>query len=145
MAAPRHMAKKKSFRSAPRIVRGRESERCTRLIRADVCHVFLRTRGEELIAGKEPSQEIHGGDGHSNAEQHASEYALGTAFAKGEGEAGDNDRDKREAAGDGAGESGLKNADGVLPRRVAGSLCERRRGDEKRNKETIAVRAGRNW
>src|SRR5216684_8928594 len=31
--APRHIAKKKSFRSAPRMVRGRESERCTRLIR----------------------------------------------------------------------------------------------------------------
>src|SRR5580704_9957535 len=33
VAAPRHMAKKKSFRSAPRIVSGRESERCTRLMR----------------------------------------------------------------------------------------------------------------
>src|SRR5580704_8088738 len=33
VAAPRHIAKKKSFRSAPRIVRGRESERCTRLMR----------------------------------------------------------------------------------------------------------------
>ena len=33
MAAPRHMAKKKSFRSAPRIVSGRDSDRCTLLIR----------------------------------------------------------------------------------------------------------------
>src|SRR5215813_3332580 len=32
VAAPRHMAKKKSFRSAPRMVRGRESERGTGLI-----------------------------------------------------------------------------------------------------------------
>src|SRR5580658_2087986 len=31
--APRHMAKKKSFLSAPSIVSGRESDRCTRLIR----------------------------------------------------------------------------------------------------------------
>src|SRR5580658_10134077 len=35
VAAPRHMAKKKSFRSAPRIVSGRESDRCTLLIRLD--------------------------------------------------------------------------------------------------------------
>src|SRR5580692_2990358 len=33
VAAPRHMAKKKSFRSAPRIVSGRDSVRCTLLIR----------------------------------------------------------------------------------------------------------------
>src|SRR5208337_3770783 len=33
--APRHIAKKKSFRSAPRIVSGRESDRCTLLIRLD--------------------------------------------------------------------------------------------------------------
>src|SRR5277367_3232582 len=33
VAAPRHMAKKKSFLSAPRIVSGRESDRDTRLIR----------------------------------------------------------------------------------------------------------------
>src|SRR5580700_5467469 len=33
VAAPRHMAKKKSLRSAPRIVSGRESDRCTLLIR----------------------------------------------------------------------------------------------------------------
>src|SRR3984957_9794721 len=71
VAAPRHMAKKNSFRSAPRMVRGRERARCTRLIRLESAMFRLFLKASESIAGKEPSQEIHGGDSHAAAEQHA--------------------------------------------------------------------------
>src|SRR5271156_6773001 len=68
VAAPRHMAKKKSFRSAPRMVSGRDNDRCTLLIRlASAIRFSVRGRCDS-IAGKQPREEIHRGDGHANTE-----------------------------------------------------------------------------
>ena len=105
VAAPRHMAKKKSFRSAPRIVSGRDSDRCTLLIRLASAMCFSVANVCDSVAGKKPRQEVHRRDGHANAEEHAGKHALRAAFAESEGETGDNDGNEREAAGDGAGES----------------------------------------
>src|SRR5271169_5218413 len=69
--APRHMAKKKSFRSAPRMVRGRDSERCTRLIRLAFTIVVPVNRFRVPVSGKEPGHEVDGGDGHAHAEEHS--------------------------------------------------------------------------
>src|SRR5580704_6580429 len=66
VAAPRHIAKKKSFRSAPRMVSGRDSDRCTRLIRLDSAMCFSLRDAGELGAGKEPREEIHRCDGHAD-------------------------------------------------------------------------------
>src|SRR5271156_1937631 len=68
VAAPRHMAKKNSFRSAPRIVRGRESDRCTRFILRISAMYFSVRVVRYSIARKEPREKVHGGDGHSNTE-----------------------------------------------------------------------------
>src|SRR5450755_1529285 len=75
---------------------------------------------------KEPSHEVDGGDGHANAEKNAGKYAFRSTFAKGEGESGDDNRDERKPARDGAGERLLENANGVLPRRIASGLSESR-------------------
>src|SRR5271168_1530997 len=83
VAAPRHMAKKKSFRSAPRIVSGRESERwtlLTRLASAMYSSGFLRG----ALAGKQPREEIHRRNCHANAEQHAGENAFRSTLAESE-------------------------------------------------------------
>src|SRR5271156_6238695 len=80
VAAPRHMAKKKSFRSAPRIVSGRDSDRCTLLIRLESDMCFPRRDVRESVAGKQPSEEIDGGNGHADAEQNAREYAFRATF-----------------------------------------------------------------
>src|SRR5208282_6494804 len=71
VAAPRHMAKKKSFRSAPRIVSGRDSDRCTLLIRlaSGMCLSPRKVLGS--TSRKEPGQEVHRCDGHANAEKDA--------------------------------------------------------------------------
>src|ERR1700722_214632 len=61
VAAPRHMAKKKSFRSAPRIVSGRESDRDTRLIRLGSATLASIGKLEKSTARKEPRQEVHRG------------------------------------------------------------------------------------
>jgi hypothetical protein len=70
-------------------------------------HLLLHWDREESIAGKKPREEIHRGDGHSHAEEHAREHTLRSAFPKGESEASHNDGNEREAASDGAGESCL--------------------------------------
>src|SRR5579872_5563146 len=127
VAAPRHMAKKKSFRSAPRIVSGRDNARCTLLIRlTSATKVLLRVRLS--VAGKKPRQEIHRRDSHADAEQHTCQHALRAAFTEGEGEAGHDNGNEREAASDGAGESLLQHANGVFPR--GSSLREGRGGQE---------------
>ena len=48
--------------------------------------------------------------------KHAGQDALRSAFAEGKRKAGNDDRNERKAAGDGAGECGLQNVDGVFPR-----------------------------
>src|SRR5271156_2657706 len=115
VAAPRHMAKKKSLRSAPRIVSGRDSDRCTLLIRLPSAICLSHGDADDLAAGEKPGQKIHRCDSHANAEEHAGENAFRAAFAEGEGEAGHDDGHEREAASDGAGERCLEYADGVFP------------------------------
>src|SRR5580700_10388359 len=88
VAAPRHMAKKKSFRSAPRIVSGRDSVRGTLLIRLVSAMCFPLGTVCDSVARKKPRQEIHCGDGHANAEEHAGKHTLRAAFTEGEREAG---------------------------------------------------------
>src|SRR6266481_8377885 len=82
------------------------------------------------ISRKEPSYEIDGGEGHAHTEENAGENAFRAAFAEGEGESGDDNRDERKSARDGAGERLLENAHGVFPRRVASGLREDRHGKE---------------
>src|SRR5580658_5335476 len=76
--------------------------------------LFLPGVGDSA-ARKEPRQEIHGRDGHSDTKQHTGKHALRTAFAEGEGETGDDNGNERKAASDGAGERLLQHADGVFP------------------------------
>src|SRR5438046_8192423 len=70
--APIIRAKKNSFRSAPKIVRGRLSVRNTGLVR-----VWCMLDG-----GKEPSHEIDRADRHTDAEDHAGEGPLSAPFAE---------------------------------------------------------------
>ena len=84
------MAKKKSFRSAPRIVSGRDSDRCTLLIRL-VPPCVSPSDARDLVAGEKPRQEIHGGNGHADAEEDASKHTLRAAFTEGESESGHHD------------------------------------------------------
>src|SRR6266850_992142 len=86
VAAPRHMAKKKSFRSAPRIVSGRDSDRCTRLIRLASAMCFSLRDAGISAAGKKPRQEIPRCDGHSDTKEHAGKHPLRAAFTEGKGE-----------------------------------------------------------
>src|ERR1700719_573594 len=95
VAAPRHMAKKKSFRSAPRIVSGRDSDRCTLLIRLFSAMCLSLGDVRDLAAGEKPGQKIHRCDSHSNAEEHAGEDAFRATFPEGEGEAGHDDGHER--------------------------------------------------
>src|SRR5260370_4822112 len=93
VAAPRHMAKKKSFRSAPRIVSGRDSDRwtlLTRLASAMYSSSFLRRSG----AGKQPREKVHRRDCHANAEQHTRENAFRSPLAESERQARHNNRDQ---------------------------------------------------
>src|ERR1700730_3660147 len=108
------MAKKKSFRSAPRTVSGRESERCTLLIRRTSAMCFDPSVS---VAREKPRQEIHGGDSHADTEENTRKHTLRASFAEGERESGDDNGDEREAAGDGAGERLLQNIDSVFPGR----------------------------
>src|ERR1035437_7174337 len=80
-------------------------------------HVLLLWEVRDSVAGKEPRQEIHRRDSHSDAEEHTGKHTLRAAFTEGEGEAGHDNGNERKAASDGAGEGGLKYADGVFPRR----------------------------
>ncbi len=59
------------------------------------------------------------GDGHAHAKEHSSKDALGSALAKGEGEAGDHDGNEGKSARNRAGKGGHQNVDRVLPRRIA--------------------------
>src|SRR5271154_6726328 len=132
--APRHMAKKKSFRSAPRIVSGRDSDRWILLMR--LASAMFSSFWDQRVSStrKEPGQEVHGCDGHPDAEQHSGQNALRPAFTEGEGEAGHDDRDKRESARNGACKRRLKDVDGALPGGIArlsesGSCEEKSQGD----------------
>src|ERR1700691_6113913 len=129
VAAPRHIAKKKSFRSAPRIISGRDSVRGTLLIRLDSAIEFSVQEWRASGPGKHPSQEIYGCDGHADDEEHAGKYTLRTTFTEGEGEADHDDGDERKPASDSAGEGLLQHIDGVFPRRI--SLSESGSGKEK--------------
>src|SRR5580704_2421311 len=134
VAAPRHMAKKKSFRSAPRIVRGRESERCTLFIRLAAAMRFSVRNVRESVAGKQPREKVHGGDGHTDTEQNAREYAFRATFTKGESKTGHHDCNEREPTRDGAGERRHENVDGVLPGGIA-ALRVRRSGKKQTDRD----------
>src|SRR6266576_1335337 len=82
------------------------------------------------ISRKEPSHEVDGGDGHANAEENAGENTLRATFAESERESGDDYRDERKPARDGARERLLENTHGVLPGRIARGLRENRHGEE---------------
>ncbi len=45
-------------------------------------------------SGEEPCQEINCGDGHANAEEHAGQDSLRSAFTKSEGQSGDHNGDE---------------------------------------------------
>src|SRR6202451_828372 len=72
--APIHIAKKKSFLSAPRIVRGRDRDRWTKLIRLFSGMAYSLHR--EYLSGKEPGKEVHSRDCHAYAEKHAREDSF---------------------------------------------------------------------
>src|SRR6266853_5795816 len=92
-------------------------------------HVLLLWDVRDSVAGKKPRQEVHCGDGHADAEEHAGKCTLRAAFTEGEGEAGHDNGNERKAASDGAGESLLQHANGVFPWRT--SLSEGRSGEKK--------------
>ncbi len=87
-------------------------------------------RGASVSAtGKKPRQEIHRCDGHSDTKEHAGKYTLGAAFTEGKGKTRYYNGNERETASDGASESLLQYANGVLPRRSSclakGRSCEK--------------------
>ena len=128
VAAPRHMAKKKSFRSAPRIVSGRESDRDTRLIRLGSATFVSVGNLRNQLPGKSQVRKFTAAIAMPTPNKHAGQHAFRAAFAECEGETGNDDGHKRKPASDGAGESGLQNAHRVFPRRIATALGEGRRG-----------------
>src|SRR6266704_5525493 len=111
------MAKKKSFRSAPRIVSGRDSDRCTRLIRLASAMCFSLRDAGVSASGEKPRQKVHRCNGHSDAKEHAGKHTLRAAFAEGKGETRNYNGNEGEAARDSAGESLLQHANGVFPGR----------------------------
>src|SRR5713226_8203339 len=127
VAAPRHMAKKKSFRSAPRIVSGRDRDRCTRLIRLASAMCFSLRDAAISTAWEKPRKEIYRCDSHANAKEHAGKHTLRPAFTEGKGETRHYNGNERETAGDGAGKSLLQYANGVFPGRSPGLAKSRRR------------------
>src|SRR5260370_20313165 len=92
-------------------------------------HLLLLWDVRDSVAGKEPRQEIHRRDSHSDTEEHTGKHTLRAAFPEGEGEAGHDNGNERETASDRAGESLLQHANGVFP--PGSSLGERRIGDTK--------------
>ena len=57
-------------------------------------HMPLPSGRGVLVPGKEPSQEVHCRDGHSDTEKHAGKRTLRAAFTEGEGEPGHDNRDQ---------------------------------------------------
>src|ERR1700686_2817707 len=92
-------------------------------------HVLLLWDARDSVAGKKPRQEIHRRDSHSDAEEHTGKHTLRASFTEGEGEAGHDNGNEREAASDGACEGLLKYANGVFP--GGSSLRERWRREKK--------------
>src|ERR1022692_126313 len=81
-------------------------------------HSILGLSGIVLITGKKPSDEVDGGDGHSDAEKNSGENFLRASFAECKSETRDHDGNKRQSTRDGARERRLQNVDRVFPRRV---------------------------
>src|SRR5260370_30567576 len=110
------MAKKKSFRSAPRIVSGRDSDRCTRLIRLASAMCFSLRDAAVSAAWEKPRKEIYRCDSHADAKEHAGKHALRAPFTEGKGETSHYNLNERDAAGDGAGQILLEYVNGRFPR-----------------------------
>ena len=85
-------------------------------------HVLLLWDARDSVAGKKPRQEIHRRDSHSDTEEHTGKHTLRAAFPEGEGKAGHDNRNEREAASDGAGESLRPNDSPALRGRRGRSL-----------------------
>src|SRR5438552_5506720 len=120
VAAPRHMAKKKkSFRSGPTIVTGRDNDRCTLLIRLVSAVCFSLQDAGVSGAGKKPRREVRGRDGHSDAEKHVGKHTLRAAFTEGEGEPGHDNRNQGQPPCNRARKRLLQDAHGVLPMGLA--------------------------
>jgi hypothetical protein len=77
---------KKSFRSVPRIVSGRDNDRYTLLIRLVSAICFSLQDTGVSGAGKKPRQEVRCRDGHSDVEKHPGKHTLRAAFTEGEGD-----------------------------------------------------------
>lgn len=77
-----------------------------------------------LRSWEEPGHEVHGADGHADAEDDSGKRSLCPAFAERENEPADHNGDEREAGGDRASEGILQNLNSVLPRRKARLLGE---------------------
>src|ERR1700682_5120058 len=90
--APITSAKKKSLRSAPRIVRGRFRVRYTGF--RSVIMIGAAFNSEQ------PAKKIDGQDGHANAENDSGERAFTTTFAESEGESAYDDGDERQTLSD---------------------------------------------
>jgi hypothetical protein len=118
VAAPRHMAKKKSFRSGPTIVTGRDNDRCTLLIR--LVSAMLLPAGHRCFRCREkPRQEVRCRDGHSDAERHPGKHTLRAAFTEGAGEPGHDNRNQGQPPCNRARKRLLQDAHGVFPRGLA--------------------------
>src|SRR5690349_11663584 len=97
VAAPRHIAKKNNFRSAPRMVSGRESDRWTGLI----LRVFvMRLLRLQPTSWKQPGHEVDGRDSHPDAKEDPCEDTFRAPFAEGEGQTGHDDGHEGESASD---------------------------------------------
>src|SRR5260370_13786112 len=105
MWSPVLSAKKNSYCTAPRNVGGRFNDRKTGL----VC-IVIASGG---LNPEQPSEEIHGQDGHPQTEDDACEGFLSSAFAEGERQATYNDGDYRKTFGHGTREGRLHNADSI--------------------------------
>jgi predicted permease len=75
------------------------------------CHSPARGFRLPLASRKEPCEEVDGGDGHANPKDDTGEDSLGNTFAKCEGQAGYDDCDQGETAGNGARERLLQHID----------------------------------
>jgi len=97
---------------------------------------------EQASAREEPSEEIHGGNSHADAEKHASKNALGPALPESERQPRHDDRHERKTAGDGTREGLLQDIDGVFPRgiRLRKSGSREGQSQKKTAKETSALK-----
>lgn len=86
---------------------------------------------------------FHRANRHADAKDDAGEHLLRLALAVSEHQTADDDGDQAETLGNRAGEGGLENVHGVVPRVAAGLCVDRQCGEEhqRRNGPSPALRA----